>query len=206
MTLNELLNQLDYDKLRFDYEFLFKVRMKDSPATKAKFVINFTKYDSELGKEIRTRKKVQSAFVKQWVHDLTHEEMKNILKENIEVDPAQTLSILVNIASRGYNKDMMLKYMGDNGIRRIKAMSMPEALSLIPLTISIYYTAEGIVDFSFLEAMAGFIGMVISALPHALRQRGLVRGYSKSIHDYIDRTSKEPGLLFCQDSREIWAK
>lgn len=203
MTLNELLNQLDYDKLRFDYEMIMKFRMKDSPFTKAKFVMNFTKYDSELGKEIRSRKKVRSAFVEQWAKGLSREEMKSLLKHNIEVSPSHALSTLVGVMDRGKDRDSIIKYMECNGITRIKGMSTAEWLSLIPLSISTYFFLDGAVAFEFGTAFMGFMGVIVSSLPHAFRQRNLTSDYLICIHDYISRTHEEPGLLLVQDKRQL---
>jgi len=203
MTLNELLNRLDYDKLRFDYEFLMKLRVKDSPATRAKFVIGFTKYDSELGKEIRDRKKVQTAFVKEWAKGLSTKEMRAILKNNIEVSPSHTLSILSTIMDGGSDRSLILEYMKNNNIRRIRAMSIAEVASLVPLAVSSYYVIAGAVNFEFWQFLVAMLGVAVSSLPHALRQRNISSGFLSCIEDYIKRTGEEPGLLFCHDKRAV---
>ena len=203
MNTEEFLDAIDYDKLRWEFEFLMDLRMKDSPYTGAKFVMKFTNFDSALGKEIRLKKAVRKEFIHKWSHTLTHDEMRDIMKENLAVSAAHSLSALLNVMVFNSNKPLIKGYMADNHIAEIKKLGMRDAIMMPLMALLVVPFTYNIIHGHFWPALGAAIGILLCPVPYALHQREILREYLACIKSYIDRTGEEPDLLLETDLRKL---
>jgi len=201
---DELRTRLDYAKLRSYVKMMLYIRCNDSPYTMAKFVIKFTQYHSELGELIRNKKKLLREFIKQWVGELSDDEIFDMIKVSCDIDPGLTISEMASITGGRKNKKLFLNWAKANGIE----VPIQELQSPVVWLTTI---AAGPMFFLFLDSVGkaqwgrmalNIAGLYLCMVPGLRIIRSRAARCKKALMAYID-SHGEPDVLLIRDPR-VW--
>lgn len=136
-NMERLKKELDYADLRLGMEFILKERFKDTKATREMVINKYTSSDTILAEDMRKRGKVIRAITKEWIKDITDEELLEIIRRNAVISPEATLQSMRRFISTR-NWELLNKYMMDGCGRKLTS-EWPYLGSLVLTAIIVLY-------------------------------------------------------------------